>query len=86
MFSIPLIFFNLSKQKTRHLNFVNSTDQKIDEKIWKTRELLFDRKFYIYTEGTIADVTPIRKTTSSISNPFTAYRRYDIININDLKI
>ena len=29
-----------------------------------------DRKFYIYTEGTIADVTPIRKTTSSISNPF----------------
>ena len=30
-----------------------------------------DRKFYIYTEGTIADVTPIRKTTSSISNPFT---------------
>ena len=30
-----------------------------------------DRKFYIYTEGTIADVTPIRKTTSSASNPFT---------------
>ena len=30
-----------------------------------------DRKFYIYTEGTIADVTHIRKTTSSISNPFT---------------
>ena len=30
-----------------------------------------DRKFYIYTEGTIGDVTPIRKTTSSISNPFT---------------
>ena len=30
-----------------------------------------DRKFYIYTEGTIADVKPIRKTTSSISNPFT---------------
>ena len=30
-----------------------------------------DRKFYVYSEGTAYDVTPLRKTSSSVSNPFT---------------
>jgi hypothetical protein len=30
-----------------------------------------DRKLYVFEEGRAYDITPIRKTTSSISNPFT---------------
>tara|TARA_Y100001972_G_C7665635_1_gene336470 strand:- start:1312 stop:3141 length:1830 start_codon:yes stop_codon:yes gene_type:complete len=30
-----------------------------------------DRKLYVHEEGRAYDITPIRKTTSSISNPFT---------------
>ena len=30
-----------------------------------------DRKLYVHEEGKAYDITPIRKTTSSISNPFT---------------
>jgi len=30
-----------------------------------------DRKLYIYVEGRFYDITPIRKTTSSLANPFT---------------
>ena len=30
-----------------------------------------DRKLYLYAEGVAYDITPLRKTTSSLSNPFT---------------
>ena len=30
-----------------------------------------DRKLYVYSEGVFYDITPIRKTTSSLANPFT---------------
>ena len=30
-----------------------------------------DRKLYVYVEGRFYDITPIRKTTSSLANPFT---------------
>ena len=30
-----------------------------------------DRKLYLYTEGDIFDITPIRETAAGLSNPFT---------------
>ena len=30
-----------------------------------------DRKLYLYQEGVAYDITPLRKTTSSLANPFT---------------
>lgn len=53
---MPLLFFALHKQTKRHdvfseLNINNSID---GSKKWKTREVIFDKKFYIYLPLSIA--------------------------------
>ena len=51
---IPLLFLALKNQDIRHLNFKESHNSVNYEKKWKTREIIFDKKFYIYLPLTIA--------------------------------
>lgn len=45
---IPFIFFALSDQKTRHLKFKNNLQDKSINKKLRTRDIIKDKKFYIY--------------------------------------
>ena len=48
VFFVPLIFIILNNQKLRHDKFLEKiTDDPLNKK-WKTREVLFDNKFYVY--------------------------------------
>ena len=42
-----------------------------------------DRKLYIYTEGAIFDITPIRSTQAGLSNPFVTTSGSAIVTVND---
>jgi len=42
-----------------------------------------DRKLYIYTEGAIYDITPIRSTQAGLSNPFVTTSGSAIVTVND---
>ena len=73
-------FFQGSAQKIKGWErFISTTLVGVarDQHAWValdgTRYSAFgtDRKLYVHEEGRAYDITPIRKTTSSISNPFT---------------
>jgi hypothetical protein len=73
-------FFQGSAQKIKGWErFISTTLVGVarDQHAWValdgTRYSAFgtDRKLYVHEEGKAYDITPIRKTTSSISNPFT---------------
>ena len=42
-----------------------------------------DRKLYIYTEGAAFDVTPIRRTSGSLTNPFTTANNSATVTVTD---
>ena len=42
-----------------------------------------DKKLYIYTEGAIHDITPIRATESSLTNPFVTTSGSAIVTVTD---
>ena len=42
-----------------------------------------DKKLYIYKEGAIADVTPIRATQASLTNPFVTTSGSAIVTVTD---
>jgi hypothetical protein len=42
-----------------------------------------DRKLYIYTEGAVYDITPIRSTQAGLSNPFVTTSGSAIVTVND---
>ena len=45
---LPLLFFLLNNQRSRHINFIENSSEFRNKRKMKTRELLLDRKFYIY--------------------------------------
>ena len=42
-----------------------------------------DRKFYVYSEGTAYDVTPLREAVSTETNPFTTTNGSSSVSVND---
>tara|TARA_Y100000590_G_scaffold199379_1_gene226408 strand:- start:5113 stop:6306 length:1194 start_codon:yes stop_codon:yes gene_type:complete len=48
IFFIPLIFIILNNQKLRHNSFLEKIKNDPLNKKWKTKEVFFDNKFYIY--------------------------------------
>jgi MFS family permease len=54
IFFIPLLFLILQNQSLRHSNFSKNSEKSTDNKKWKTRDILFDKKFYIYLPISIA--------------------------------
>ena len=42
-----------------------------------------DKKLYIYKEGTIADVTPIRATQANLTNPFVTTNGSAVVTVTD---
>ena len=50
----PLLFIALRDQNIRHDNFIESSKNLINNKKWRTRDVAFDKKFYIYLPLTIA--------------------------------
>ena len=57
---IPLIFILLKNQDYRHKNFKNSIKNLPNQKKWRTKDVIFDKKFYIYLPISIA--TPFIST------------------------
>ena len=51
---IPLLFLSLQDQTNRDLNFKKTKNLFTIEKKWKTREIIFDKKLYIYLPLTVA--------------------------------
>ena len=51
---IPFLFLSLQNQTRRHLNFKQCNQSSNLNKKWKTREVVFDKKFYIYLPLSIA--------------------------------
>ena len=54
VFFIPLLFVSLQKQSSRHAKFKESIVKTTFNKKWKTREIIFDKNFYIYLPLSIA--------------------------------
>jgi len=54
IFFIPLIFFALSNQKNRQLNFNKKLNDNPLNKILSTKDIIKDKKFYIYLPLSIA--------------------------------
>jgi len=54
IFLLPLLLLALQNQNTRHQNFSESKKDIESNKKWKTREVFFDKKFYIYLPLSIA--------------------------------
>ena len=50
-----------------------------------TRHLAFgtDKKLYLYVEGAIVDITPIRATESDLTNPFVTTSGSAIVTVTD---
>ena len=57
---IPLLFLALQNQSFRHSNFSESSKNLKNNKKWRIRDVIFDKKFYIYLPITIA--TPFIST------------------------
>ena len=54
MIFIPLLFLALQNQTGRHFKFKESNKKIIETRKWKTRDVFFDKKFYIYLPISIA--------------------------------
>ena len=54
VFFIPLLFLFLYKHEVRHSNFKELSVDITSNKKWKTREVIVDKKFYIYLPMSIA--------------------------------
>jgi len=71
IFFLPLLFLSLQDQNIRHSNFTESIKDNEESKRWKTREVVVDKKFYIYL--------PLSIATSFISTGLTFHQIF-IIN------
>jgi len=54
IFFLPLLFLSLQNQNIRHSNFTESIKDNEESKKWKTREVVVDKKFYVYLPLSIA--------------------------------
>ena len=57
---LPILILSLHKQNIRHKKFINIIRDDQDPKNWKIREIILDKKFYIYLPISIA--TPFIST------------------------
>ena len=71
IFFLPLLFLSLQDQNIRHSNFIESIKDKEENKRWRTREVVVDKKFYVYL--------PLSIATSFISTGLTFHQIF-IIN------
>ena len=71
IFFLPLLFLSLQDQNIRHSNFTESIKDNEESKRWKTREVVVDKKFYVYL--------PLSIATSFISTGLTFHQIF-IIN------
>ncbi len=60
VFFSPIIFFTLRNQKTRHLNFTRSLNDKSIQKKLRTRDVAKNKKFFVYLPISVA--TPFIST------------------------
>ena len=51
---LPILIFSLHKQNIRHKKFINIIKDDSGQKNWKIREIILDKKFYIYLPISIA--------------------------------
>ena len=51
---LPCLFLALGNQNNRHLNFKQNSNNFIDNKKWRTRDVILDKKFYIYLPLSVA--------------------------------
>merc|ERR1712093_630881 len=51
---LPILFLSLQNQSIRHSNFRKDSLNFVNNKTWRTREVLFDKKFYYYLPISIA--------------------------------
>ena len=51
---LPILIFSLHKQNIRHKKFINIIKDDPGQKNWKIREIILDKKFYIYLPISIA--------------------------------
>jgi len=42
-----------------------------------------DRKLYVYSEGAVYDITPVRRTSGSLTNPFTTVNASSVVTVTD---
>ena len=54
IFFTPILFLSLQDQELRHSNFTNNTKKNLNNKKWRTRDILINKKFYIYLPISIA--------------------------------
>ena len=54
IFFLPLLFFSLSDQSLRHFNFTENTKNLDQHNKLKTRDVILDKKFYLYLPLSIA--------------------------------
>ena len=45
---VPIIFYSLWNQDIRHKKFISKLTTEPNQKSWTTKEIFFDKKFYIY--------------------------------------
>ena len=45
---LPLMYFVLGNQSSRHAKFNNDRNVILNNNKWRTRDIIFDKKFYIY--------------------------------------
>ena len=51
---LPILFLSLQNQSIRHSNFKENSLNFVNNKTWRTRDVLFDKKFYYYLPISIA--------------------------------
>ncbi len=51
---VPIIFYSLWNQDIRHKKFISELITEPNQKSWTTKEIFFDKKFYIYLPISIA--------------------------------
>ena len=70
IFFLPLLFLSLQDQNIRHSNFTESIKDNEEKKRWRTREVVVDKKFYVYL--------PLSIATSFISTGLTFHQIFII--------
>ena len=67
---LPLMYFVLGNQSSRHAKFNNDRNVILNNNKWRTRDIIFDKKFYIYL--------PISISAAFISTSLTFHQIFII--------
>ena len=74
IFFIPIIFFSLKNQKTRHLNFQESLNNSVNIKKLRTRDIVLNKNFFIFLPISVA--TPFISTGLTFHQIFIIGQKY----------